>query len=123
MVARVRPSLISIIYRQTTRLRDSDMKDSAALTLMGTDVERIVQALRTIHEVWASVIEVSLAVWLLARQLSWASAVPLVISLGKLTILKWHRRIHTLTSVVNVSLCGLDEQDRCFLRICTKSMG
>lgn len=49
---------------------------------MGTDVERIVQGLRLIHELWASFIEVAIAVWLLALQLSWASFVPLVICLG-----------------------------------------
>lgn len=71
-----------MIYRHTTTLRVADVQDSAALTLMGTDVERIVNALRFIHEVWASIPEVAVAVWLLARQVSYAALMPLVICLG-----------------------------------------
>lgn len=52
------------------------------VTLMGTDVERIVQSSRFIHEIWASLIEIGVGVWLLVRQVSWASVVPLVVCLG-----------------------------------------
>ena len=61
----------------------NDVKDSGALTLMGSDVERIVQALRFIHEVWASIPEMVIAVWLLARQISYACVVPLIVNLGE----------------------------------------
>jgi hypothetical protein len=50
---------------------------------MGTDVERIVQALKFIHEVWASIPEIAVAVWLLARQMSFAAFMPLVVALGQ----------------------------------------
>lgn len=49
---------------------------------MGTDVERIVQSLRVIHELWASILEVGIAVWLLARQVGAASVLPVVICVG-----------------------------------------
>ena len=49
---------------------------------MGTDVERIVEALTLIHELWASVLEVGIAVALLARHISFASLVPLTVCLG-----------------------------------------
>lgn len=71
-----------MIYRHTTALRAIDVKDSEAITLMGTDVERIVQGLRLIHKVWASIPEVGIAVWLLGRQVSYAAAVPLIICMG-----------------------------------------
>lgn len=64
----------------------NDVKDSAALTLMGSDVERVVQALRLFHEVWASVPEMAIAVWLLSRQISFACIVPLIVSLGECLI-------------------------------------
>ncbi|KAH8668572.1 ABC transporter [Xylariales sp. PMI_506] len=84
MIARIRAGLTSKIYRHTTEFRMNDVKDSAALTLMGSDVERIVQALRLIHEVWASVPEMAVAVWLLARQISFACVVPLIVSLASI---------------------------------------
>lgn len=58
------------------------MDDSAAVTLMGTDVERIVDSLTLLHELWASIFEIGIAVWLLERQISFASVVPLVICVG-----------------------------------------
>ncbi|KAK3329761.1 P-loop containing nucleoside triphosphate hydrolase protein [Apodospora peruviana] len=82
MMTRTRSGLIAQIYRHTTTLPASAIKDSAAITLMGTDVERIVQSLRLIHELWASIPEVAIAVWLLARQLGAASVVPLIICIA-----------------------------------------
>lgn len=79
----VRAGLISAIYEQTIHLTSNDMRDSAALTLMGTDVERIVSGLRMLHETWASTIEVALALYLLERQVLLACLVPALISLGK----------------------------------------
>lgn len=70
-------------YEQTLALQPEDLNDSAALTLMGTDVERAISNLQSIHELWASVIEVGIALWLLARQLGVACLVPLVIALCK----------------------------------------
>jgi hypothetical protein len=50
---------------------------------MGTDVERIVECLRFVHEVWAAIPEVVIGVSLLARQVSYASIAPLVICASK----------------------------------------
>lgn len=49
--------------------------------------ERIAQALRLIHEIWASILEVGTALWLLERQLQLAFLVPLIITLGKSPII------------------------------------
>lgn len=74
--------MISVIYRRTTELRKRDIDDVQALTLMGTDVERIVDSLKLLHEIWASVIEVGLALYLLERQVFLACLMPAAISLG-----------------------------------------
>lgn len=79
MLAQIRSGLIGSIYRHTTTLQASAVKDSAAITLMGTDVERIIQSLRHLHELWASIPEVALGIWLLARQVDVASVMPMVI--------------------------------------------
>jgi len=75
----VRAGLISMLYKKTTELRHVDLQDSAAITLMGTDVERIVVSFKAIHEVWASLLDVGVAVWLLERQLFVACVVPAII--------------------------------------------
>ena len=86
VIARIRSSLTAQIYRQTTDLRGCDVTDSAAVTLMRTDVERIVDALAQFHELWASCLEVGVATWLLARQISYAALVPLVVCVGEYSI-------------------------------------
>jgi ATP-binding cassette, subfamily C (CFTR/MRP), member 1 len=53
--------------------------DKAAVSLMSTDIERIVTGLPNIHEIWASVIEVCIAIWLLERQVSYAVVAPVAL--------------------------------------------
>ncbi|KAF2670115.1 multidrug resistance-associated protein [Microthyrium microscopicum] len=77
----VRSGLISMVYDHTISLKADDLADSSAITLMGTDVDRIVNSLRVIHELWAAVLEVSIAIWLLEGRLWVASLVPVLISL------------------------------------------
>lgn len=70
-----------MIYDKTLGLQPEDLGNSAAVTLMGTDIERIAYNLRTVHELWASIIEISIALWLLGRQVGVACVIPLVIAL------------------------------------------
>ncbi|GKZ24862.1 hypothetical protein AbraIFM66951_001707 [Aspergillus brasiliensis] len=77
----IRGSLLAGIYEQTLKLRSSDMGTDTAITLMGTDVERISTSLRDIHEVWASPIDIGLALWLLERQLAVSCIMPVILSL------------------------------------------
>ncbi|KAK4204615.1 P-loop containing nucleoside triphosphate hydrolase protein [Triangularia verruculosa] len=86
LMSKTRAGLIAMIYRHMATLRACDIKDSPALTLMGTDVERIIEALRLFHELWAAVPEVAVAVWLLARQISWACIAPLIVCLLSVTL-------------------------------------
>jgi len=48
----------------------------------GTDIEKIALSLRQVHEVWASVIEIALALWLLQRQMGAAFVAPALLTLG-----------------------------------------
>lgn len=75
----LRAFLISAIYRKTATAPHVGDGDTAAVTLMGADVERVYTGLRLIHEVWASIIQIALAAWLLYRQLGLAFLAPLVI--------------------------------------------
>jgi hypothetical protein len=73
-----------MVYQQTVLARSVDLGDITGLTLMGTDVDRIVLGLRSIHEVWAYLIEMILALYLLERQLQVVCIMPGLLTLGKL---------------------------------------
>ncbi|KAF7622110.1 multidrug resistance-associated protein [Aspergillus flavus] len=65
----VRSILVTETFKAATRARLGSGDDSAALTLMSTDMERIKMGLRCVHETWASMIQAGLAAWMLYRQL------------------------------------------------------
>lgn len=75
--------MISLVYSHTLDLSENDIADSSAVTMMGTDIERIVMNLKHLHEAWASLLQVGIAIWLLARQLSIACIVPLAVALSR----------------------------------------
>lgn len=76
-----RAGLVSMIYDKTMLLKAKDLKDAKAVTLMGTDMERILNAIKNMHETWASIIQAGIAIWLLERQVHVACVVPTLISL------------------------------------------
>ncbi|EAL91343.1 putative ABC multidrug transporter [Aspergillus fumigatus Af293] len=89
-ILRVRGALDALIYRKTTRRRSPPTENErAAMTLMGTDVERIVTGLRDIHEMWASTVSIAIATWLLERQLSGACVVPLILAVAGFLATAW----------------------------------
>ena len=52
---------------------------------MSADVERICTGLRQCHELWASILDIILALWLLQRQLKSAAFAPLAVIFGTFT--------------------------------------
>lgn len=84
-VAAIRGKLIGIIYDKTLSANLTRRSDFSPMTLMGTDVEKIVLSFRQIHEIWASVVEMALAIWLLEREVGGAAAVPGIICVGRST--------------------------------------
>lgn len=52
------------------------------MTLMSTDVQKICDALSQMHEVWASMIEIAIATWLLSQQIGFALLGPLLITVA-----------------------------------------
>ncbi|KAJ5939096.1 ABC transporter [Penicillium verhagenii] len=80
-VTRLRGSLITLIYQRTLQTRSADMGEITAVSLMGTDVERIWSSLQTIHDTWGSLLEIGIASWLLGRQVSLSCIAPLLLVL------------------------------------------
>jgi ABC-type multidrug transport system fused ATPase/permease subunit len=78
----VKSILVVEIYRKATVARIDTSRDSAALTLMSTDMERINMGLRSIHDIWASLIQVALASWMLYTQLGLVLFAPIALVLA-----------------------------------------
>ncbi|KAF5879184.1 putative abc multidrug protein [Botrytis fragariae] len=81
MTTMVRGALISAIYSHTLELSLPNLDQSAAVTLMSSDVERICVALQPIHNLWASPLEIVLAIWLLQREIGIALLGPLFVTI------------------------------------------
>jgi ATP-binding cassette subfamily C (CFTR/MRP) protein 1 len=78
----MRGALIGLVYEETMKARTSDQGDITAITLMGTDVERIVFALQVVHELWGSVLDMAIAIWLLEQQVFLACVAPVALIVG-----------------------------------------
>nr|QIW91876.1 TRT [Phialomyces arenicola] len=65
----VRGGVVLLIYDHTLSLNVSSTSESTSLTLINADVERIGSGLRNVHEIWASVIEIGLSLWLLKMKI------------------------------------------------------
>lgn len=76
-ISKLRGSLIGVIYKKTMGMSSTALSESEAVTLMNADVERITVGLRQSQELWASLYEIALAVFLLHKQISWAALTPL----------------------------------------------
>ncbi|CAG2005581.1 unnamed protein product [Fusarium graminearum] len=79
LITMIRASLVSLIYDRTLTLDLVEAKESAALTLMSTDVERIGQGLQFVHEIWATPAEFGVAIFLLQREVALGSLAPVII--------------------------------------------
>ncbi|KAG6006407.1 hypothetical protein E4U21_007073 [Claviceps maximensis] len=74
----LRGQLASVVFDKALRLNLSDASQSAAVTLMSTDIEGIVGGLTVLHDIWAGIIELALAMFLLATLVGGASFLVIV---------------------------------------------
>ncbi|TEY70433.1 hypothetical protein BOTCAL_0103g00160 [Botryotinia calthae] len=72
-----RSILATETYINVTKSRIGAGDDSAALTLMSTDIERIKMGMRNVHEVWASIIQAAIAGWMLYTRLGVVFVAPM----------------------------------------------
>ncbi|KAK2748007.1 ABC multidrug transporter, partial [Colletotrichum kahawae] len=80
-LTKIRGILVGAVYKKLTTVTSAQGENSA-VTLMSTDVERITQGLRVFHEAWANLVEVTMAVWLLQRELHIGSIAPVAIAIA-----------------------------------------
>ncbi|KAM3536951.1 hypothetical protein ARSEF1564_010126 [Beauveria bassiana] len=67
VITSTRGILVVAIYDKLLRLRSEDLENSAALTLMSTDVEGSGQIVQLAYESWSCVIQLGLGIWFLYR--------------------------------------------------------
>ncbi|KJZ74889.1 hypothetical protein HIM_05798 [Hirsutella minnesotensis 3608] len=72
--------LEALIYHRTLETRTANFGEVTAISLIGTDIPRIVESFKEIHELWAAPVDIAVAVWLLEQQLSVACVTPVVIA-------------------------------------------
>ena len=77
-----RGSMVAVIYDRSLQLRADAYDESAAVTLMSTDTDRICDSIQSFHEIWARLTEVAIGITLLALQLGWVCIMPIIIVLG-----------------------------------------
>ncbi|KAL5086662.1 hypothetical protein Trisim1_008747 [Trichoderma cf. simile WF8] len=75
----IRSALVSLIYETTLQVRLTAATDKAALTLMSTDIDQIASGLENLDVVWASPIEIALAIYILVEEISLAALAPVVV--------------------------------------------
>ncbi|KAF5699076.1 major facilitator family transporter-associated [Fusarium globosum] len=80
-VTLLRGVLVSAVFSKATDLSITTTDDSAAVTLMSSDVDVIVRAVREIHEFWANIIQLAIATWLLSTHVGYAAVGPIIVSL------------------------------------------
>jgi len=68
-----------LIYERALSLQIGAFDESAAISLMSTDMEAISRSMEMIHEIWARSIEIVIGIALLARQLGWVCVMPLTV--------------------------------------------
>lgn len=73
---------MSMVYKKACTLNLKDADPAESVTLMSADVERIVQGWQTMHEMWANMAEIALAIFLLERELGVACVVPVGVTIG-----------------------------------------
>lgn len=74
--------MVSSLYGKTLTLKTADTQPAAALTLVSTDIETATTGIITLHELWASPIELGVAIYLLNRQLGVACVIPVALAIG-----------------------------------------
>lgn len=82
-ITMLRGALVGLIFNKSLILRDGVFDESAAVTLMSTDIDRIAASMQNMHEVWGRLIEVAIGIWLLSIQIGAVSVIPIIVVLGQ----------------------------------------
>lgn len=96
-----RGAAVSLIYSKSLEIQAGGIDESAALTLMSTDVDRLVSSLVNVCEAWARAIELAIGIWLLERQMGWVCVAPIVLVVSKYSVCGSVIFVNKFTQYVN----------------------
>ncbi|KAL2022218.1 hypothetical protein VTK56DRAFT_5828 [Thermocarpiscus australiensis] len=77
----LRSQLVDSCYRQLLKLRLSALDSGNAATLINVDMQHIMEGSAILHDIWASMVTVAVAVYLLYRKIQLAFIAPLLCTL------------------------------------------
>lgn len=81
-MAMVRGTLTTAVYQKALQMDITASTSAKTLTLMSADCERITRGLMDLHELWANVIQVAFATWLIETQLGVAWVAPIAVTVS-----------------------------------------
>ena len=67
-------------------MESTTISDSAAVIIMSIEIDQIAARIEQADAIWASQIEIGIALYILERQLGLASLVPVVVTIGKILL-------------------------------------
>lgn len=79
-LVQMRGCLVATVLEKTTRIDPSQYDMTAPVSLVSTDMERIIAGCKDVHEVWANAVQVAIAIWLLYRELGIACVAPAAVA-------------------------------------------
>lgn len=80
-LTKLRATQVTALYAKVLELPADKVQDNAAITLINTDVQRIHQSLQRFEDIFATPIEIAVAIFLLQRQIGVACIAPIAMSL------------------------------------------
>ncbi|SMR46888.1 unnamed protein product [Zymoseptoria tritici ST99CH_3D1] len=88
LITKVRGIMVTVVYAKVLKLDSASLADGAASTLITTDVERICSSLKEVDDLFATPIEIAVAIYLLERQIGVSCIAPVAVS-GILTLMSF----------------------------------
>ena len=71
--------MIALIYDKTLSMQAGVADEARSITLMGTDIDRLVVSLNALCEALPRLIELCIGIWLLSERLGWICVAPIII--------------------------------------------
>nr|RBQ92112.1 hypothetical protein FVER53263_07622 [Fusarium verticillioides] len=117
LVTMYRGGLVSLIFKKTLKLKTTSIKDSAPVTLMTADVETIVAAGASVHDMWANMLELPVGIYLLYRQVVTTIVSGIISPAMEPATVKWNeavqKRVGETSSMLNqmkgIKMMGLTD--------------
>ncbi|KAI3390389.1 hypothetical protein diail_9824 [Diaporthe ilicicola] len=79
-LVQMRGCLVAAVFEKTTSIDPSQYDMTAPVSLVSTDMERIIAGCKDVHEVWANAVQVAIAIWLLYLELGIACVAPAAVA-------------------------------------------